>query len=851
MGKTLAKREIWLHLFAVSLYGAVALWLTWPFARHLADALAGPSTDALVHYWNGWWARQALQTGQPVYETTYLFYPGGVSLLYHNFAWLSIVPWLGLQTVLDDLVAYNLVFLANLVLCGYTMFLLVARLTGNKVAALLAGLIYLAWPYRLSQLDHPNLISTLWFPLLFLFLIATLREGRWRHALLTGLFLALIGYSRWQLLIPAAITIATYLIGVAPEWIGSRRRWLALGLAAMVAVLLLAPPAWLLFQQQQETADTAETLLRQDEEALMATDLLAYVTPAAAHPLFGQWTENAYDRYYADRTGARRFASYIGLGALALVVLAAWRRPRASLPWLLMAFALLLLALGPVLRVNGHQYTGVPTPYRILQPLFILRLLREPERFNIILALPVAVLAGYGAAVILDSLKQRAPQATGRRALVIGAIGLFILFEYAAGPTPLQSAEISPYFDELAAEKGDFAVLDLPIDALQAKEHMFAQTVHGRPLVHGRVTRAPTSAYRFIDEHPLLRVLRQSNEMPVWLTDVGGQLNSLAQDNIKYIIFHKDQVGADRIAHWQRYLALVPAYEDGEVAVYRTRPEAGRDFLLADELAPGFGPVQANFTGSCFRPGDPVELDVAWGTTAQPANDYQTQIDLVDSEGHLAQTVHPHLSASSATGDWSANTLAWGYYPFLLDSDLALGTYDLVLSLIDRTTGQIQPEGKSFGQIQIADNPCPRDLPLSTIPVEALFGNSLRLLGYGLERPDPNRLIVTLYWRAEQRMEGDYKIFVHIADPSTGVPVAQDDAMPHRNGYPTRFWAPGEVVVDRIPIMLDAAPAGTYDIAIGVYDPLTRERQPLLEREGQQPQDRRLVLDGATVAVKE
>ena len=61
-----------------------------------------------------------------------------------------------------------------------------------------------------------------------------------------------------------------------------------------------------------------------------------------------------------------------------------------------MALALLLLALGPILRLNGRLYDGVPTLYRMLEPLFLFRLIRVPERFNIVLALPLAVMAAYG-----------------------------------------------------------------------------------------------------------------------------------------------------------------------------------------------------------------------------------------------------------------------------------------------------------------------------------------------------------------------------------------------------------------------------------------------------------------------
>jgi hypothetical protein len=124
------------------------------------------------------------------------------------------------------------------------------------------------------------------------------------------------------------------------------------------------------------------------------------------------------------------------------------------------------------------------------------------------------------------------------------------------------------------------------------------------------------------------------------------------------------------------------------------------------------------------------------------------------------------------------------------------------------------------------------------------------LLGYQLDH-NGDRLSLTLDWRSEQRMETDYKIFVHVFDPATGVPVAQDDAMPHRWAYPTTFWGTGEVVEDVIPISLKGVPAGAYGIAVGVYDPATMERLPVVDGAGRPRADDRLVLAGETILVEE
>ena len=123
----------------------------------------------------------------------------------------------------------------------------------------------------------------------------------------------------------------------------------------------------------------------------------------------------------------------------------------------------------------------------------------------------------------------------------------------------------------------------------------------------------------------------------------------------------------------------------------------------------------------------------------------------------------------------------------------------------------------------------------------AAFGSELRLVEVAQSRAE-GTVDLTLYWHAEYRMPTDYKVFVHVFDPATGIPAAQSDAMPCNWTYPTSRWWPGEVVVDRVSIALQGVPAGQYGIAVGVYDPATGTRLPLVDGAGVPVPDGRLVL---------
>lgn len=834
------RQRLYIGLFILAAYAGLAIVATWPLAIELSAQLPGNSDDTLLHYWNGWWVQQALRKGWSPYFTSYLFYPDGVSLVTHNMAWFHILPWLALEPLFGGVAAYNLSLLLTLTLCGCAAFLLVAKLTADCRAAFLGGLIYLAWPYRLSQLDHPNLIATQWIPLFLLFLVYTIQTGKWKYGLLTGVFFALVGYTRWQLLIPAAIMGLVYFAFAAPGWFPPARRYVLarLVLAGGVALLALLPPLLLLLNQPQEGDGHLPDVLREGEEALMQTDLLAYVTPAASHFVLGEQTEPLYDRYYRDRVEHRRFPAYIGFTVLSLAFAGIWFKLKFSLPWLVMGLILISLALGSVLRFNGQLHVETPTLYGLLSPAAAaVRLMRVPDRFNMFLALPVSVLAAYG---VTGLLAREGWQVRWRAALVSGLLAAVILFEYLAVPVPLDDFPFPPFYGQLANEPGDFAVLNLPIDPLRAKVYMFHQTSHQRPILQGNLSRFPDGVYAYIDNNPWLRVLRQADEMSPQLPDISRQLATLARDGVRYLIVHKTLVGADRVAHWQRDLLIEPRYEDRRIAVYTTEPEAGRDFGLVQELAPGLGPIDTLVSAVCLNPDRFLEVDIGWGSNRPLAQDYEVALSLVDESGQAQQRQRFPLS-TWPTSQWPAHAVVWGYYPLRLSPSIPPGDYTVRLTLLQGENEQTQSEPMTVEAIKVQVAPCDFAIPPQANEVNVLFGDRLHLLAYQMERQGES-VTFTLYWRSERRMDTDYKIFVHIFDPATDVPVAQDDARPRREAYPTAFWGPGEVLDDRIPVSLQGVPEGSYGVAIGVYEPVTGERLTAVDAQGRILADGRLVL---------
>ena len=832
MSKLAERRAYWIVFLA---YLGIAVLVTWPLVPRMGTDLPD-GADTLVHYWNDWWVQYALRNDQPLYYTSHMFYPNGITLVYHNISWPHILPWLVLEPLLGGVAAYNAIFVVYLALCGFAFFWLAYDVLGGVPAAFVAGLIYQCWPHRLSHPSHPNYMSTWAIPLFVLFLTRAVRRGKWWHGVLAGFSAAIAGYSCVQFLIPVAIVGTLYVITTVPNSL-KKHSIRALLIGATVAVLGLAPMIAVMLRGWR---DNPADLVIGGEAVSMQTDLLAYLTPPGTHPVYGERTGPAYDRFYPDRDSRRSFSPYLGFSTLVLAGLGVCRtRFRKTLPWSTSALILVGLALGPVLRVNGQFFPRVPMLYNLADRFYIVRLMREPDRFNFFLALPVALLAGYGINTVLGWLAKR-PR--WMRLPILFLVGTVILFEYLAIPLKLQPGLVSSVYADLAEQPGEFAVANIPVNPYKSKPSMFAQTVHGRPILQGHSSRYPDGAFDYLDSQPWLYEVRKYDDIPPRKRDVSRQLASLAGDSVRYLIVRKDAMEESRWQKWKRYLAVDPRFEDGEVIVYPTNLVAEQDYGLDPELLPGLGIVRSELSADCLVPGLPLDVSVAWGTSKPPAVEPAIRI-AIEAEGRAESFVsYSSLVESWPTSEWPADTVVWGDYRLQTDSLRAGDSYVVVLSLGDPSNGEAIGAPTTLGELGVCGAPCPNEsLPAEAVCSGALYGDAVRLLGHQVRQAD-GELVLTLHWRSVRRMDTDFKVFVHVFDRATGIPVAQHDAMPRLWRYPTTLWSAGEAVTDTIYVALEGVPPGSYGIAVGIYDPSSMERLPVIAGDGTLQPDGRLVL---------
>lgn len=559
-------------------YLVLALVLTYPLVLHLNTHVSGQGVDDPAQTWSLWWTKFALfNLGTSPLSTDYLFYPAGINLVAYTPTFLNGLLSLPLQFALGVIPAQNLIAYFVLVTSGYGMYLLARELlkTVNlaadrkTVAAAFAGAFFAFGAWHIHYADATYmLLSNEWLPFYALYLLR-LKTHPVRNGLLLALFLLLTTWTELTFALFLAIFTALYLVFLLVAERGALFNTIK-GLAVPAApVLIGASPLW--YALWSDTARFGYYLAAGlGRVQIFSAEPISFFVPSPQHPILGALASTL-------TTANTRYA-FIGYAVLILAGLGLYfgRRARPALFWFVSAVFFALLMLGPTLMVDG-QNTGIPLPFAALRELPFLNANRYPVRFNVMLMLAVAPLAALGAA---NLLRMR------RGALALGGLGLLMLFEQLVIPIPLSDLTVPPVYSEIAKERGDFAILELPLGwrgsvAMQGKmedQAEFYQTVHGKRLLGGITSRTPRFKFQYFLELPVVNSLialesgREVDEARLE-RDRAEAPEVLRFFNIRYVDVNRSLADDALHKYALDVFPLQEVYRDEERILYRVTPD--------------------------------------------------------------------------------------------------------------------------------------------------------------------------------------------------------------------------------------------------------------------------------------
>lgn len=540
--------------------------MSYPLAFKLGGQwLALRDPDTYVKLWDNWWLQDYAFDGASLTFTDLQFHPSGLDLSYHSISWtVGFLSW-ALTSVTDSITAYNLTILIALFATAYAAYLLARSFMRYRAAAWLAGAIYSYAPYHLAHSGgHPDLVHLAPIPLAVLLLFTAISKQSVLAALGAALMIGLAGFTSLYIMVFALLTVGPVLVFLLIDkhrW-SQARIWRIVIIFGVASGVLLSIRLVPIFRDGSALTDAIESKYSAIYDQ---TDLLSYILPSHLNPYFAPYTSEIASRFgYMSK----KWPAYLGIVPLALTVIAlTWKKQRKiMLLWFSIGLIFIVLSLGPILRFNGNLYEGIVLPARYLSWFPPIRAVGRPDFFVMGVLLPLAVLSAFGFDRLLRSLEGHR---ISQLALMIALPGL-LLFEYWSGDFPGFSPNVSPFYEQLSHEPGDFAIIQLPMGRQTSKKYLFLQTIHHKPIVEGLSARTPIESYQYIQSNPLLQNWSVGEPLNCDLPKndrFSSALDELIDDDFRYVVVH--HTGSKVPDQYANYFPLEPFYQDGDLTAFK------------------------------------------------------------------------------------------------------------------------------------------------------------------------------------------------------------------------------------------------------------------------------------------
>ena len=136
-------------------FACFAVAATYPLILAPGHTIAGDLGDPLLTAWTLAWDADRIRHGLRGIWDAPIFFPYRHTLLYSDHllgiaAFTAPIQWLTKNAVL----AYNAAYVGSIVLAGGGAYVLARELTGRRDAALVAGVVCAAQPFRIAHLPH-------------------------------------------------------------------------------------------------------------------------------------------------------------------------------------------------------------------------------------------------------------------------------------------------------------------------------------------------------------------------------------------------------------------------------------------------------------------------------------------------------------------------------------------------------------------------------------------------------------------------------------------------------------------------------------------------------------------------
>lgn len=612
--------------------------LTWPIAINTVDTNAmwmpSENLDQGLKLWDAWYGGRMLAGTEQFYFTELLFFPNGMSLVFHNFSMPHVFLQLLAQQFLPATNAYSLSFLLVIFANAAASYVYIFYLFRDRWLGMFGSVVFGLSVFVLKHPMHPDLNIVAAIPLVMYCMQRALSEGRHQWMLLAGLLVGFTAFTSMYTLVCLAITAGIFLLFKLPNSWNVREFWTGILLLLVISGSI---SALRVYPMMRDSGQLDEALGKGGGQEHGSDLLDLFVHPENVV------TEFVFASVLREPVPDVRIDGYLGYVSLLLVAigLAKSAPRRQSLLWIVIFLTFVILKLGSSPIVNGHTFDNILLPKHYLNALFpaAFKAFWVTAYFHIGILLPLAILATLG----LRTLRSAFPAKLSR--FVVVACLALNLIEIIEPPDAFAfPAQRLDHIAWLRTEdrQEEIRLINLPFGRGPSKRNAFLQVFSGYPYAEGLAARTPSAAYAYIRQNSILAAWR--NEMGILCLPFNEgafrqSLDQLLADGFSHAVFHKDVIRPIRYANYS-VMSVEPAYEDQYARVYRLRdlPGACEDSALVGSNAL---PQLAAMMSPSAMAGDPD----TWDGSDPPDEEASLDNDVLGSSAAVAQPLALKLFA--------------------------------------------------------------------------------------------------------------------------------------------------------------------------------------------------------------
>ena len=526
--------------------------------------------DVYIKFWDVWYGGQILSGQADRFHTELIFFPEGVSLVFHPVFLLYSFVVNALQELMPLSNAFSLCYLLIIISCALSAYIYLLWLFKDKWIALLGATVFGFCSHIYATPHWPEISWIATLPLASYCFHRGIKEHRLALVVLagglTGLTSTIVMYHYVVLL----IVLGMYIIALgAARWReGSYWRQIIL----LIAVVVFTS-AWRIIPMFQNAGALGEATSWHDLPE-RSTDLISFFVDDR-HPVYGPLAETIFRSPDETRTSRLSFLGFLPL-ALTAIGLCTKTTRRQMLPWLALCLVFIILRLGSTLNVNGTEFEHIFLPKYYLDRLlpFVFQPFRSADHFMAGARFPLAVLACFGVTALRDRFS------SAFRPSVVLVLIAIVGFEYfipiqdgpsMPGPGGKLTADHVAFAEWLKQEEDqDIALVHLPLGRPNPKFYLFYQTLTGYPQTEASISRTPERAYDYVREHSLLKAWYDRRPVSCDSENRDSYLSALLQlenDGFSHVVYHRDLLDAADIA--DSFRTANPSYADDYVSIYR------------------------------------------------------------------------------------------------------------------------------------------------------------------------------------------------------------------------------------------------------------------------------------------